>query len=394
MKRTLFLIAIVVLSFFVCTKVLHADCDLSCLNGEIDQYTQKISQLQGQANTLSNQIESYNAQIKLEELKVQQTQDEITLLGGRIDQVEISLQALTKAFSARASATYKMAMTGEPVYLLLSSSDLTDALLKYHYLQQIESYDQNLMTRLKSVQNTYIVDKQQSEALQQQLQIAEASLNSQKQAKAQLLADTQGSELSYQKLLSQAEAQLAAFSTFAQNQGGASLLSNQTDCGDSWGCYYNQRDSGWGALPLNNTQYTIASDGCLVTSMAMIYTYFGHKDVTPISINSNSSNFASYYPAYLNYPISASGTGVTRNDIWNRNNSSSVTSAIDSQTGSNKPVVIGINAYGGTHFVVIKSGSNGNYSMNDPFIPNGKNLNFTDHYSISSIFEVDSVSIN
>ena len=371
--------------FVFVARTVRADCDpnnKSCIQDEIHQYQQKINELQGQANTLSNQITAFDAQIRLAELKVQQTEDEIKLLGGRIDQVELSLQALTKAFSARAVATYKMSRTEEPTLLLLSSQDLLGAVSKFHYLQKVEDYDQSLMMKLQSAQDTYIADKAQSETLQKQLQDEESLLGTQKQAKTQLLTETQGSEANYQKLLAQAEAQLAAFSRFAANQGGASLLSNQTDCGDSWGCYFNQRDSQWGGLALNGTQYSLAGDGCLVTSMAMILTHYEHKGVTPISINSNPDNFASYYPAYLKYTISVDGVTAQR-----------AVSEIDSTLSTGNPVVVGINAYGGTHFVVVKSGSSGNYVMNDPFIPNGKNINFTDHYSIASIFEVDKVTI-
>lgn len=386
MKKIIFLISTLAIFFFVANYAVKADCnsnDKGCIEGEISQYQQKIQELQGQANTLSNQIAAFNAQIHLGELKIQETEDEINLLTGRITEVQGSLNDLTKAFSARVVATYKMTRTNEPAYFLLTSDNLNDAISKYHYLKEAENSDENLLVRLQSAQTTYENSKKQSEDLQKKLKDQQDSLNAQKQAKARLLADTQGSEANYQKLLAQAEAQLAAFSAFTANSGGSSLLSNQTDCSDSWGCYYNQRDTSWGALALNGTGYTLASDGCLVTSMAMILTHYGHKSVTPISINSNPENFASYYPAYLNYVIHVDGVTATR-----------AVASIDSTLSTGNPVVVGVHAYGGTHFVVVKSGSGGNYIMNDPYLPNGKNLNFTDHYPISSIFEVDSVSIN
>src|SRR5260221_387134 len=172
MKKLLLFIVLISL-FLVATKASRADCNQQCLTDQIAQYQSKISQLQGQAKTLSNQIASYNAQITLAELKVQQTEAEIELLGGRIDQVGASLQALSQAFAARAVLSYKMARTEEPALLLLSSQDLTDAVSKFHYLQQVEGYDQSLMTKLQSAQNTYIADKQKSQDLQKQLQANE-----------------------------------------------------------------------------------------------------------------------------------------------------------------------------------------------------------------------------
>jgi ABC-type bacteriocin/lantibiotic exporter with double-glycine peptidase domain len=115
--------------------------------------------------------------------------------------------------------------------------------------------------------------------------------------------------------------------------------------------------------------------------MAMVMTHYGHKTL-PSDINSNSNNFASYYPAYLLYTISANGATAQR-----------VSASIDATLGSGNPVVVGINAYGGTHFVVLRSGSGGNYMMNDPYIANGNNISFNAYYSVGSIFEVDKVVI-
>jgi len=194
----------------------------------------------------------------------------------------------------------------------------------------------------------------------------------------------QGSEANCQRLLAQARAQLAGFSRFVQSQGGASLLDSQTTC-DDWGCYYNQRDSAWGGTPLNNTQYSIASDGCLMTSMAMVYTHYGHRSVTPLTINSNPSNFASYEPAWLLKTIVADGTTASR-----------ISSSIDGELSSGRPVIVGISYDGGPladHFVVLISGSGGSYQMNDPYTASGHNIPFTSHYSVGSIREIDRVSM-
>jgi len=109
------------------------------------------------------------------------------------------------------------------------------------------------------------------------------ALNATVKSKSQLLAETKSKESTYQKLLAQAEAELKSYSISPRTPVAPSFLANQTVC-DSWGCYYNQRDTSWGNDSLNGTGYTIASDGCLVTSMAMVITHYGHRDVTPVSI--------------------------------------------------------------------------------------------------------------
>jgi peptidoglycan hydrolase CwlO-like protein len=384
MKRYLPFLVLILL--FIPAKVFADDCDQQCqLRKQIAEYQDKITQLQGQANTLSNQIASFNAQINLGELKIEQTEDQIKLLGGRIDQVQTSLTDLNKAFSARAVATYEMARVEAPIYFLLSGS-INQAVSKFHYLQDIESADQNLLHRLQSAQVTYQNSKKQSEDLHKQLQTQQDSLNAQKFAKAKLLADTKGSEQNYQRLLAQAQAQLAAFRNFVSGQGGASILSGQTFCND-WGCYYNQRDQEWGNQAMGSSNLSVAEFGCLVSSSAMIAKHYG-RNINPGDIAGSVSAFFSpdSGTALLWRDITVNGTRIIRNSVGAN------TANIDSELAAGRPVIIGL--YNGpAHFIVLKSGSNGNYMMNDPFMPNGHDVNFGSKYSTNDITDVEYVSV-
>lgn len=368
---------------------------ISDLQNQINELQSKISDLENQQKTLSSQIAVMDNQIKLTQLKINSTEQQITDLAldidtadKKINNLQNSLQKLTGVLIDRIVATYEVG-TVQPFHVLISSDNVSNFFKRLNYLKIAQEHDKKLIYDTTQAKNDYSNQKEifqdkkkQVEELQAKLKAYNDQLDQEKKSKQELLSETQGSEANYQRLLAAAKAQLAGFSRFTASLGGASLLSGQTSC-DDWGCYYNQRDSQWGALSLNNTQYTLASDGCLVTSMAMVLTHYGHRGVTPITINSNSNNFASYYPAYLKYTISADGATAQR-----------IGAAIDSTLSNGDPVVAGINAYGGTHFVVLVSGSGGNYVMNDPFIPNGKKINFSDHYSSGNIFEVDKVSVN
>jgi hypothetical protein len=135
-------------------------------------------------------------------------------------------------------------------------------------------------------------------------------------------------------------------------------------------------------MPLNGTRDRLAADGCLVTSMAMVLTHYGYKDVNPISINVNPANFSAVGGLML---LTTYVDGITATRI---------TTAIDATLSSGNPVIVGLHAYGGTHFVVLVSGSHGSYLMRDPYVPNGKDINFTDHYKISSIYAINKVVIS
>lgn len=391
MRKTLFfpLALLFCLAFLFSGKKagnVFADCNEDCLKQKISEYNQKIQELQGQANTLSNQIAQFNAKIYLSELKIAQTQDEIDLLSGRITEVQGSLEDLAKAFSARAVETYKLARTDGPIYLLLSANNVSDTISKLHYLENIQKADQSLLGRLQSAKQTYEDSKQKNEELQKQLQQEEALLNSQKAAKTALLSSTQNDEKKYQQLLSQAQAQLAAFKNFVSSQGGASILSNQTFC-NAWGCYYNQRDEKWGRNFLGGSTLSVAEYGCLVSSSAMVASFY-KKNLTPADIASNNAAFFSpdSGTALLWRDITVNGVRITRNSIGAN------TANIDNELSAGRPVIVGI--YNGpAHFIVIKSGSNGNYIMNDPFMENGHDVNFTSKYSVSNITDVESVTV-
>lgn len=351
----------------------------------------KLTDLQGKDKTLSSQIEIADNQIKLTEAKINSTQaqidslvEDIGITKTKISSSEGDLDKTSHAFVGRAKAVYQVG-TVDPWQVLLTANTLDNFFTRLKYLKIVQLFDKRNIYAAEQAKVNYanqqdiLVDKKkEEEALSTKLQAYTDQLNKDKSTKKQLLSETQGSEANYQRLLNAAKAQLAGFSNFVAAQGGASLLSGQTSC-DSWGCYYNQRDSSWGGMALNGTQYSLASDGCLITAMAMIFTHYGHH-ITPVDINSNSSNFASYYPAYLLFTISAGGATAQR-----------VGSSMDSVLAGGDPVVVGINAYGGTHFVVIKSGSGGNYIMNDPYLANGHDISFTDHYSMGSIFSVQKV---
>lgn len=365
------------------------------LQNKINDLTNKINDLKGQEKTLSSQISVMDNQIKLTEYRIEATQEQITSLILDIDTatkkvsgLQETLNNLVGVLANRIVATYEVG-TIQPFQILLTSNNASDFFKRLNYLKIAQAHDKQLIYDTEQAKVDYANQKvifedkkKKVETLKAQLEDYTAQLNQEKDAKKQLLADTQGSEANYQSLLAQAKAQLSGFSRFVTSQGGASILSGQTSCND-WGCYYNQRDSQWGNTLINNQSgYSMAGYGCLITSVAMIASHMGHKDILPSDIaQSGDSNFA-VGTAMLKYSISVKGVNISR----------SGTSPLDSALQSG-PVIVGIYAYGGTHFVVLKSGSGGSYTMNDPYIAGGHDISFTDHYSLNSIFEIDRVSM-
>jgi len=209
MKRILFS-----LLFFAFFLPFSAKAQDECASKEVSErikcYESKITDLSSQGKTLSSQISAFDAQINLTSLKISQTEEKISLLSGRIDQLEGSLLSLTEAFSQRAVETYKMARTGNSFLNFFTSSDLSSALSRFHYLKKIQEYDTSLLERLQGAQNTYKGEKLDQEELQKELEEQKKELAKQKSAKKALLDQTKNDEKKYQSLLAQALAEKAA----------------------------------------------------------------------------------------------------------------------------------------------------------------------------------------
>ncbi len=398
--KKIFLQIIFLLSLFLVTKIfttsaIAATCSLdainacgtnsSCLSEVESQCKQDGERTHVQVNTLSNQVAQFDSQIKLTTLKIAQTEAQISLLGGRIDQLGESLDALTTAFSNRAIETHKLSKFENNFIFVLSAVDANEAVSRLHYLQKIQEEDRNLMEKLQTAKTTYVDQKQDQEDLEKQLKTQQTNLNAQKVAKAKLLADTRGSEAQYQSILSRAQAALAALSGYAESVG-VSLLPHQ-ELSDSWGKYFNQRDQQWGNLLVNGDstdcrggKCTLARIGCLVTSYAMVVSHYGGS-LIPSDVATNPSNFSANTADFNNPGPSANGHGVTRRD-------NPSTQELKDILNSGGVVIAGLSRNGGSypshysdHWVVLRSVDGDSFKINDPVYPGAMNVSLKDHYS-------------
>jgi peptidoglycan hydrolase CwlO-like protein len=368
---------------------------IAALNAQIAQYQAEIKQagtdkktLQAAINTLDLQRNEVQAQVSLTQSQISSTQLQIQQLG---TQIQTAQQAIAANQSQLAQEIQELNESdSQPLlFQLVASGSLSDFWKNVDNTVQVQNAVQTateaLETEKASLATSQTAVQQKNDSLSSQnktLTSQQQALSQTVQSKSQLLAQTNGKESTYEKLLAAAQAQLQSFSNFTKHAaGGDKLLANQTAC-DSWGCYYNQRDTSWGDDALDGTNYSMASDGCLVTAMAMVMTHYGYKDVTPATINSNPANFAAYYPAYLLNTITVDGSSATRTKA-----------TIDATLATGNPVVIGMNVYGGTHFVVLVSGSGGSYTMRDPYTANGKDISFSSLYNLGEIYSISKVVV-
>lgn len=367
---------------------------ITTLSQQIAQYQEQLQKIGSDKATLQDAINALNIQVNSVQAHITLAQHEINSTQLQIVQSETAVESTGQLITANQAAiadeirNLQQNDNQSIVVSFFSSGTFLQAWNDANQGKQVEKAIQGKVYALQDQENQLaqeqaVLQQHNDELVSQKQDLAsqQRALIQTQKSKNSLLAQTNAQESKYQRLLAQAKAQLASFSAFVQNAGGAGILGDQTVC-DDWGCYYNQRDSAWGNMPLNGTKYNLASDGCLVTAMAMVMTHYGYRNVTPVSVNANPANFASYYPAYLLMTVEVAGVSATR-----------VSAAIDSTLGSGDPVVVGVRAYGGTHFVVLVSGSHGNYLMRDPYISNGKDISFSAHYGVRNIYEISRIVI-
>jgi hypothetical protein len=169
----------------------------------------------------------------------------------------------------------------------------------------------------------------------------------------------------------------------AGSAGGSTerLVLDPQPGGDSWGGYFNQRDSRWASVDVGGT-FPVWKIGCLVSDLAMVYSHFGFRGVTPATIAGHAGWFdgsGSMFNSALNIP--GHTTVMVRNPsaAW-----------IRSQVAAGRPVVVGMNLpSGGTHFVTL-TGLDGasDYWVNDPWEQNAMHVTFSgDWFTRGPIYE-------
>ncbi|MEP7167048.1 MAG: hypothetical protein ABI758_03665 [Candidatus Woesebacteria bacterium] len=395
-KRRIF-VCVLVLVLLVPTRSYAQDTDPRYQEKlkEIENLKGKITQLQGEARTLSSAISYLTNKKTLTEKQVEATEFEIsvltrdiTSLGGKIETLEGTLDEHTRALISDVQVGYKQGQI-DPYQLVFSSHSFADLSTRARYIQLASVHHSQMLKKTTEVKISYDTQKQEKEVKQKQvetlkvkLQQQQADLVAQEQAKKQLLSDTKNSEGNYQKLLAQAEAELASFRAFTSSKGGGILPAQSSP--DGW--FYSQRDERWANMTIGNSGLTKNPDtildvGCLVTSIAMVKKKYG-DNVTPANVAQNGDSFylntgamRRPWPAPSGYRFEV----VDRKDLG----------LIDTELKEGRPVIVKLSvrtSVVGTHFIVLKSGQNGDYMINDPW--EGYDKKFNSLYSTGQIIGV------
>ncbi len=194
---------------------------LSDLQNQINEYQAKVTELQGQAKTLSSQIQIMDNQIRLTELKISEAQERLKEITGniqaaknRIGGLEQDISTSAKALIGRINATYQVGRI-DPWQVFLTSDNISNFLTRLTYLRVVQAYDKKSIYAAQQSKDNYEREKtlleekqKEEEQIRVELEGYTATLGQEKKQKDDLLAVTKNSEREYQKRLSDAMREL------------------------------------------------------------------------------------------------------------------------------------------------------------------------------------------
>lgn len=218
---------------------------LDQLKNQINNYQTQISQTRSQAASLKNEISIYDNQIKSLELQIEanNTQTEDTTL--QINELEIQIQRRQEEIEENkvilSQLIVQLAKLDNSSFLQigLGTDDFSSFLDQVQYVRSVQDQVYSLVTRIKEIKKkleTQQEDLKKSleklQSLKEQLNISQDTLESQRGAKEQLLAQTKGAEKNYQNLLGQTKneeykilEELSDLDSAAQSKGGKKSIS-------------------------------------------------------------------------------------------------------------------------------------------------------------------------
>lgn len=211
--------------------------EIEDLSDEIEKLEKKVASLQSKGKSLQNEIDYFDGQINLTQLRIQSALSEINKRGALIDSLIVDMGSLDERIEKlKSSIDYQnnvlnervreRYMTGDssPVVVFLGSETFSSIVKKTEYLEILQEQDQKLLSEMRNTKDTFTLQKNlfeekkqkteelkaEVEAEKQSLENYRANLDSQRREKEALLEVTQNDEAKYQEELKRARAQLAA----------------------------------------------------------------------------------------------------------------------------------------------------------------------------------------
>lgn len=395
-KKIFQLIFLILLIFFCLQKLaLAVDCTSDTTNKSEDEIKaivaaceskvrEKQQQLQNISSELTHRVQKIGSlKSKINAIQKESTDisEEIDDRNGRINELDGTVNKLIDEVREMVVVSYKKP-TPSLLEVIFSSQNVNNLINDYAYskfLRQDKIDESFRIERVKAAHADIKADKEEDLlSLEEDKTLTEKSVKKEEvqvNEQKDLYQDTKKDEAQYQKMLSEAQAQLSSFKSFVSSAGGGEIGANGFGSGSN-GWYYSQRDARWANTRIGNSKEIMLEVGCLVTSVTMGLKAKG-VDWVPTSIATNPTYFFSNTAYFLSRSNFSWPNGIKYSSI-NK-------SEIRDKLKNGQPVIAGVYAgkYG-THFIVLFKLDGDTIIMHDPYY--GPDLKFTDYYSEGRIF--------
>jgi peptidase C39-like protein len=151
---------------------------------------------------------------------------------------------------------------------------------------------------------------------------------------------------------------------------------------NGWGSYFNQRDARWASADVGAAAHPVWQIGCLISDLAMVYSHFGFRSVTPATIAAHTEWFnagGAIFNSALHVPGHTTSIVAKPDAAW-----------IRAQVAAGHPVVVGMDLPSGTTHFVTLTGLDGDsdFWVNDPWEQNAMHVTFSgDWFTRGPIYE-------
>lgn len=360
---------------------------LSDLNKKKQQLEQQAAAAKQQAAAKQTQAQELQNQLNIVNVRINQTQNAINQTNSQIGQTNANITNLETKIKTEednlANEKTKMTNVVSAWYMenqnglletLLSASSISDAVDTQTAYDSVRQQIKSAQDRIIQIKNDLANQKNDKEkqllslnSLKNDQESEKQSLENNQQTKNRLLNNTNGAiadlkdeQARIQSQITDIESKIKRLTAtkiwgtgVVSGSGGLSVPSfYQT------GNFARIGNSPYAGININNY-------GCLITSIAMVATYYGHH-TTPDDIAGMSGIFSSGGSMLVNTPP---GIGINIQPSQNFNSD-----VVDDELANGHPVIASIylpdvgriNADGSSHFIVIKGKSGSQYIMNDP----------------------------
>ena len=330
--------------------------DAAVLASQVVSLGQSLNNTQQQLNETSRQIDTVNNTISDKQAKIAKTKLEIaeqTQNQNEVLRTMYESETIDPMLSAITSSSISDVVSQQQSFSALEQSvELTIGNLTA--MQQQLSQEESALTEQQSVLTQLKVEQQNQQALLTS-QKAQASAQKSQAVAEQQSSSTQAAQLENE--IASIKKKLSVLTATAR--WGTDIISTSSPA--SWSYiqldYFNH---------LGSSPYTIHDYGCLVTSLAMLATYY-HHNTTPPEIASHSNFFTRGGDAYTSTIVDSLGLVIEQQGPvdWLK---------VDEALAANHPVILSVylpqvgalNSDGSSHFIVASARAGDQYVMQDP----------------------------